>query len=47
MPSGAGQDSSVFANAGVPLGMVFVSNAKGSHNPNEAMGMDDFFWATR
>ena len=44
MPSGAGHDSSVFANAGVPLGMVFVRNAKGSHNPNEAMDKDDFFW---
>ena len=47
MPSGAGHDSSVFANAGVPSGMVFVRNAKGSHNPNEAMDMDDFFIATQ
>jgi len=47
MPSGAGHDSSVFANAGVASGMVFVRNAKGSHNPNEAMDMDDFFIATQ
>lgn len=42
MPSGAGHDSSVFANAGVPSGMVFVRNDKGSHNPHEAMDFDDF-----
>jgi N-carbamoyl-L-amino-acid hydrolase len=42
MPSGAGHDSAVFANAGVPSAMVFVRNAHGSHNPDEAMGMDDF-----
>lgn len=42
MPSGAGHDSSVFANAGVPFGMIFVRNDKGSHNPHEAMDFDDF-----
>ena len=42
MPSGAGHDSSVFANAGVPSGMIFVRNDKGSHNPHEAMDFDDF-----
>ena len=46
MPSGAGHDSSVFANAGVPSGMIFVRNDKGSHNPHEAMDFDDFFQAT-
>ena len=45
MPSGAGHDSSVFANAGVPSGMIFVRNDKGSHNPHEAMDFDDFFLA--
>ena len=45
MPSGAGHDSSVFANAGVPSGMIFVRNDKGSHNPHEAMEFDDFFRA--
>jgi N-carbamoyl-L-amino-acid hydrolase len=43
MPSGAGHDSAVFANAGVPSAMIFVRNDKGSHNPNEAMDYDDFF----
>ena len=42
MPSGAGHDSAVFANAGVPSAMVFVRNDKGSHNPHEAMEMADF-----
>ena len=43
MPSGAGHDSAVFANAGVPSAMIFVRNDKGSHNPHEAMEFDDFF----
>lgn len=43
MPSGAGHDSAVFANAGVPSTMVFVRNQNGSHNPHEAMEMEDFF----
>jgi len=42
IPSGAGHDASLFANAGVPSGMLFVRNAHGSHNPREAMEMDDF-----
>lgn len=42
MPSGAGHDSAVFANAGVPSAMIFVRNEKGSHNPHEAMEMADF-----
>lgn len=40
--SGAGHDAAVFANAGVPSGMVFIRNENGSHNPHEAMEMDDF-----
>ncbi|MGI9521153.1 MAG: Zn-dependent hydrolase [Hyphomicrobiaceae bacterium] len=43
MPSGAGHDSAVFANAGVPSTMVFVRNQNGSHNPHEAMELEDFF----
>lgn len=43
MPSGAGHDSAVFANVGVPSAMVFVRNDKGSHNPHEAMEYCDFF----
>jgi N-carbamoyl-L-amino-acid hydrolase len=42
IPSGAGHDAAVFAQAGVPSGMIFVRNEHGSHNPKEAMDMDDF-----
>ena len=42
MPSGAGHDAAVFANVGVPSAMIFVRNANGSHNPQEAMAMEDF-----
>jgi len=45
MPSGAGHDSAVFANVGVPSAMVFVRTDKGSHNPLEAMEYPDFFAA--
>ena len=27
---------------GVPMGMIFVRNENGSHNPHEAMEIDDF-----
>lgn len=40
--SGAGHDASIFANAGVPTGMLFVRNEHGSHNPHEAMAIEDF-----
>ncbi|MGV8831939.1 MAG: hydantoinase/carbamoylase family amidase [Devosia sp.] len=42
LPSGAGHDAAVFANAGIASGMVFVRNRNGSHNPHEAMEIDDF-----
>ena len=42
LPSGAGHDAAVFANAGVPSGMIFVRNRNGSHNPDESMAIDDF-----
>lgn len=42
IPSGAGHDASLFANAGIPSGMLFVRNQHGSHNPHEAMEIDDF-----
>lgn len=42
IPSGAGHDAAVFANAGIPSAMVFVRNEHGSHNPKEAMNLDDF-----
>ena len=32
--------------AGVPMGMIFVRNANGSHNPHEAMAIDDFMAGT-
>ena len=40
--SGAGHDASLFANTGVASGMLFIRNQNGSHNPQEAMDMDDF-----
>jgi N-carbamoyl-L-amino-acid hydrolase len=40
--SGAGHDAAVFANAGISSAMIFVRNEHGSHNPEEAMAMDDF-----
>lgn len=43
LPSGAGHDAAVFANAGIPTAMIFVRNEHGSHNPHEAMDMEDFF----
>jgi N-carbamoyl-L-amino-acid hydrolase len=42
IPSGAGHDASMFANAGIPSGMIFVRNQNGSHNPDEAMDIGDF-----
>src|SRR5579864_37210 len=42
IPSGAGHDAAVFANAGIPSAMLFVRNEHGSHNPKEAMNLDDF-----
>lgn len=42
MPSGAGHDAAVFAKVGVPSAMIFVRNANGSHNPEEAMALEDF-----
>lgn len=47
MACGAGHDSAVFAREGVPTAMIFVRNANGSHNPEEAMRLDDFAIATR
>ena len=46
MPSGAGHDAAVFAASGVPSAMVFVRNRNGSHNPAEAMDLDDFIAAS-
>ncbi len=45
--SGAAHDAAAFAAAGVPMAMIFVRNAHGSHNPREAMAIDDFMQGTR
>jgi N-carbamoyl-L-amino-acid hydrolase len=42
LPSGGGHDTSAFVQAGIPAGMLFVRNQNGSHNPDEAMRMEDF-----
>ncbi|MDN3567876.1 hydantoinase/carbamoylase family amidase [Paeniroseomonas aquatica] len=42
MASGGGHDAAAFAQTGIPAGMLFVRNQHGSHNPHEAMRMDDF-----
>ena len=42
MPSGAGHDAAVMASGGIPVAMIFVANQNGSHNPNEALKMNDF-----
>jgi N-carbamoyl-L-amino-acid hydrolase len=47
IPSGAGHDAADFHDAGIPAAMIFVRNANGSHNPDEAMDMADFALATR
>lgn len=46
MPCGAGHDAAVFAQQGVPTGMLLIRNAHGSHNPREAMALEDFAIAT-
>lgn len=45
MPSGAGHDAAVFQQEGIPTGMIFIRNAHGSHNPAEAMALEDFLVA--
>jgi N-carbamoyl-L-amino-acid hydrolase len=42
IPSGAGHDAAIFANQGIPSGMIFIRNDMGSHNPDEKMDLDDF-----
>jgi N-carbamoyl-L-amino-acid hydrolase len=46
IPSGAGHDAAIFANHGIPSGMIFIRNDKGSHNPDERMDLDDFMMGT-
>ncbi len=47
LPSGAGHDSAVIGNAGVPVAMIFVANQNGSHNPHETMKIEDFMSGCR
>ncbi len=47
LASGAGHDAAVFSAMGVPSGMIFIRNANGSHNPDEAMEIADFAVAAR
>ena len=47
MASGAGHDAAVFAQMGIPSAMIFIRNENGSHNPDEAMTLDDFGVATQ
>ena len=42
LPSGAGHDTAVISAAGIPSAMIFVANQHGSHNPHEAMKIEDF-----
>jgi N-carbamoyl-L-amino-acid hydrolase len=47
LPSGAGHDAQDFVHAGFRAAMIFIRNANGSHNPDEAMEMGDFELGTR
>ena len=42
MPSGAGHDAGILANAGVPCGMLFIRHGRGgiSHNSDELLSLD-------
>ncbi len=42
LASPASHDTATFTTEGVPSCMLFVRNANGSHNPHEAMEIDDF-----
>jgi N-carbamoyl-L-amino-acid hydrolase len=45
--SGGGHDAQEFERCGIPSSMIFVRNANGSHNADEAMDMKDFAEGTR
>ena len=45
LASPASHDTATFTAAGVPSAMLFVRNENGSHNPYEAMEIDDFLEA--
>ena len=44
--SPASHDAAAFAQSGVPIGMIFVRNENGSHNPAEHMEIDDLLHGT-
>jgi N-carbamoyl-L-amino-acid hydrolase len=44
--SPASHDAAAFSAVGVPMGMIFVRNHNGSHNPREAMAIEDFLDGT-
>ena len=44
--SPASHDAAAFAAVGVPMGMIFVRNENGSHNPDESMTIEDFLDGT-
>ena len=45
--SGGGHDAAEFERMGVQSSMIFVRNDRGSHNPDEAMAIEDFALGTR
>jgi beta-ureidopropionase / N-carbamoyl-L-amino-acid hydrolase len=45
--SGASHDAAAFAQAGIPMGMLFIRNANGSHNRDEKMEIRDLLEAAR
>lgn len=44
--SPASHDGAAFAECGIPIGMIFIKNSNGSHNPFEAMEISDFLDGT-
>ena len=46
-PGAVGRLLAAFAHAGIPMGMLFVRNANGSHNPFEKMDIADLLQAAR
>lgn len=42
LPSGAGHDAAALAEVGIPIGMIFIRNENGSHNPYESIDPADF-----
>jgi len=47
LASGAGHDAAVFAHAGIPTAMLFIRNARGSHNPDEGIDIEDLLLGAR